>query len=222
MEEKFRHILTEPSLDKKWQAIKEAEISFSDNDLFDLYIYLLEDSDDRIRFHGLHQLINKRYERLSKPIGKLANLMIKLLVDESSPVVDRAAWALSIMGEMGLNKLLENAGSPELGLRLNVIWAIGRNANLNLKKDEVVEVLINGIQDKNENIRFTSMHSLMNVSPLKKDDFYMIKDYDFESIYKKIKPVAKSFMDSEDKNYREFGFRYYNMIEKEEKRRAKK
>ncbi len=175
MKEKFKHILTEPSFDKRWQAIKGTEISFSDNELADLYVFLLEDSDDRIRFHGLYQLIDKRYEKLLKPTDELANLMIKLLVDESSPVVDRAAWALSIMGEIGLNKLLENADSKELNLRRIIIWAIGRNANLNLKKDEVIHILINGIQDKDEDVRFISMCSLMDVSPLRNYDYYISK-----------------------------------------------
>ncbi len=162
----FIHILRNSPKEEIWKAIKNAEATFSDKELFGLYVFLLSDPQKGVRFSALYQLIDKFPKRLSKSGDELANLMIKLLIDEFHPIVDRAAWALSIMGEVGLNKLLENANSKNLYLRTNVIWAIGRNSNLHLRKVDVIELLTNGLQDENEDIRFFSRHSLREVTPI--------------------------------------------------------
>ncbi|MFT6983938.1 MAG: HEAT repeat protein [Crocinitomicaceae bacterium] len=161
-------------------------------------------------------MIDKFQEKRARPDIELVNLMIKLLVDESAPVIDRAAWALSIMGESGLNQLIENSTSRDLEFRKIVIWAIGRNSNLNLRKERVIEVLVDGVKDVDEQIRFTSLCALMDVSPLRSFDLHEITDYDFSAIYDFVKPIAKSFMESGNEDYVDFGKRYYQLIEKEQ------
>jgi hypothetical protein len=217
MNHEFRKILEKSPLEEKWSLIRDTDVTLLDEDLFDWLVFQLEDIDYKIRFFALFCLIDKFPKKLSEPNDKLVNIMMKLLIDKSTPIVDRAAWALSIMGEFGLKKLLESTITSDLKLRQKVIWAIGSNANLNLKKDESISILLNGLQDENEVIRFTSMCALINVSPLGMNKYYMIEDYDFKEIYKNMKPVAKSFMESENAMYNDFAKRYFKMIEQEEK-----
>ncbi|MDW7690818.1 HEAT repeat domain-containing protein [Flammeovirgaceae bacterium SG7u.111] len=214
--DEFINIIREGSVDKKHQVIQDADPTFFDDTLFNILVSQLENADYRVRFSALYYLIDKFSKELSEPTDELANLMVKLLKDKAI-VIDRAAWALSIMGEIGLNKLFKNAHTKDSKLRRNVIWAIGRNTNLNLKKEKAIQILMEGIQDKNEEIRFTSMCSLIDISPLRNDDYYMIKGYDFTEVYKKMKATAKYFMESDNESHRDFGKRYFIWIEEEKK-----
>ncbi|MFT6501561.1 MAG: HEAT repeat protein [Crocinitomicaceae bacterium] len=214
--EEFKDKLGKLPIVEKWAVIEEADISFFDTDIFNFFVFHLQDSDDKVRFFALYNLIDKFQEKLARPDTELVKLMIKLLADESAPVIDRAASALSIMGESGLNQLIENSTSRDVEFRRIVIWTIGRNSNLNHRKERVIEVLVDGVKDVDEKIRFTSLCALMDVSPLCSFDLREIKDYDFSAIYDLVKPIAKSFMESGNENYVDFGKRYYQLIEKEQ------
>ncbi|WP_299433930.1 hypothetical protein [uncultured Aquimarina sp.] len=200
----------------RWDVIGKIDTSFLNKNVFDLLVEQLKDKEDGTRFFALFTLIDKFKERLSNPNDELADLMIQLLNDPYPLVVDRVGWALTIMGEIGLKKLLENANSSNPKLRWLILATIGKSAHLNPKKS--IEILVEGLQDKNEDIRYIAMTTLIDLCPLPKGNDTTITDFDFTPIYKMIKPVAQSFIESKNERYKDSSDRYLKWIHEEEQK----
>lgn len=224
----FHEIISDVPVDQKWEAIEKVDTSLKwevmggvdtsllNEEVFDLLVDQLKDKEDGTRFFALFTLIDKFRERLSNANDALADLMIQLLNDPYSLVVDRASWALTIMGEVGLKKLFKNINSDDPEFRRRIFLTIGKSAHLNAEKS--IEVFVEGLKDKNEEIRYIAMSTLMEISPLGQNDSKTIEDFDFTTIYKMIKPVAKSFIESNNEEYRNFaGISFMRIKEEEEK-----
>lgn len=205
--------LESSTVNEKYEIYQAEKSSYSKNDLYNVLIDLLHHENGQTRFFSLFNLINDFSDKLMKCNDDLIDVFISLLIDIEAPVVDRAAWAISIIGENALLKLIEVAWSSNSNLRSKAIWAISRNKNINLHKHKVIEVLLGGLRDENEDIQVSSMFSLMDISPRRKNLNYTLKDVNFDSIYQEVKPLAKRLSVSEIEHLNYWGSYYLEIIE---------
>ncbi|MDW7691648.1 hypothetical protein R9C00_17125 [Flammeovirgaceae bacterium SG7u.111] len=209
--EEFIKILKHSPEDAKYDAYRNIDSSYLDIETFKVLVSLLKNNDDKIRFFALFYLIEDFQKELSECGENVIQILIFLLKDVHAPIVDRTVWALSIIGKDALEYLIKAAKSSDLQLREKAIWAIKRNSNLNSNKTEIVKVLIRGLEDKNKEIKFSSMCALMDISPIRNNS---IVDFDFKPIYRHIKPIAEEFSLSKVEHYQYWGSYYLGLIEK--------
>ncbi|WP_459210987.1 HEAT repeat domain-containing protein [Aquimarina rhabdastrellae] len=187
-------------------------------EIFYLLFDLLKDSSSHNRFFAIFHLIDKFSKSLASVEGVLIDDIYNLLFDEFAPVADRATWALSIIGDKALDKLIEKYYSGAIDTKIRITYAIGRG-NFSERTKDRVKILSTGLQSENQNLRFTAMCEMMSntpISPWSESEWNSTQDknIDFEEIYDKILPVAKEFSKLENEEYKNFSNRYINWIEK--------
>ncbi len=216
--EYFKEILINGSDKAKHKAMSGANPELLNVEIFYLLFDLLKDSSSHNRFFAIFHLIDKFSKSLASVEGVLIDDIYNLLFDEFAPVADRATWALSIIGDKALDKLIEKYYSGAIDTKIRITYAIGRG-NFSERTKDRVKILSTGLQSENQNLRFTAMCEMMSntpISPWSESEWNSTQDknIDFEEIYDKILPVAKEFSKLENEEYKNFSNRYINWIEK--------
>ena len=216
--EDFKEILINGSDKAKHKAMSDANPELLNVEIFYLLFDLLKDSSSPNRFFAIFHLIDKFSKSLASVEGVLIDDIYNLLFDEFAPVADRATWALSIIGDKALDKLIEKYYSGAIDTKIRITYAIGRG-NFSQRTKDRVKILSTGLQSENQNLRFTAMCEMMSntpISPWSESEWNSTQDknIDFEEIYDKILPVAKEFSKLENEEYKNFSNRYINWIEK--------
>lgn len=212
----FKDILRNGSDEVKQEAISKAGPELLNTDIFFLLFDLLKDSNPHNRFFAIFHLIDKFSKSLTNIDGTYISDVYELLFDEFAPVADRAIWALSIVGDKALDKLIEEYYSETADTQTQIIYAIGRG-NFSQRSKERIQVLLDGLQSENEKLKFTAMCEIMSntpISPWCESEWNSTQDenIDFEEIYDIILPIAKEFASSRSETFKEFSTRYINWI----------
>jgi hypothetical protein len=180
---------------------------------YHLALQALADAYDRVVFSALDILINKYSQRLQADAEKLIPILLQKLSGSDSPIADRAAWALNIIGNPALDGLIEATSTATNNYAKSMyVWALGRNSSLYLQAERIASLLIQLLNDSNARVRFCAMASLMDNSPLRSWGNSVLRDVNLEPIYKAVLPVAKEFVASNN-YYSEFALRYQQLIE---------
>ncbi|WP_435261882.1 hypothetical protein [Tenacibaculum sp. nBUS_03] len=105
---------------------------------------LLKDNSSSNRFFAIFNLIEKFPESLSNIEGVFVDNIYNLLFDDYAPIVDRVPWALSIIGDKALDKLIEKYYSVTMDVKPLIIHAIGRG-NFSKRFKDRVKVLLEAL-----------------------------------------------------------------------------
>ena len=216
--EELKEILINGSDEAKHKAISNAKVELLNAEIFHLLFDLLKDNNSNNRFFAIFHLIDKFSISLSNIKGVFIHDIYHSLFDEFAPIADRATWALSIVGDKALDKLMEKYHSGTIDTKIRITHAIGRGDFSKRTKDRV-QILLAGLKSENQNLRFTAMCEMMSntpIGPWSKSEWNSTQDktIDFEDIYDTILPLARDFSKSENENYKGFSNRYINWIEK--------
>ncbi|MBB6464111.1 HEAT repeat domain-containing protein [Flammeovirga kamogawensis] len=217
--EELKDILrNEGTFATKTKAISDSSLELLNLEIFNILFELLEDDDSQNRFFAIFHLIDKFSDLLTNLDESLVNKVYNALFDEDSPVADRAIWALNIIGDRALDKLINEFHTGTIENKIRITYAIGRG-NFSIRTLDRIEILFNGLKSKDEELRFTAMCEMMSNSPVgpwSENEWNSTKDenIDFEKIYDIVLPIAYSFSTSENESYKEFSIRYIDWIEK--------
>lgn len=219
--ENFKEILINGSDEAKHKAISYANPKLLNAEIFYLLFDLLKDNSSHNRFFAIFHLIDKFSISLSGAEGVLIDDIYNSLFDKYAPIADRATWALSIIGDKALDKLIEKYYSGAIDTKIRITYAIGRG-NFSKRTKDRVKVLLTGLQSENKRLRFTAMCEMMSNTPISHQNenewnSTQDKSINFEEIYDKVLPIAKEFLKLENKKYKSFSNRYINWIEKRKK-----
>ena len=144
--DELKKILKNGSEKAKYEAI-EKNLELLNKDIFYLLFDLLKDSSFQNRFFALFNLIDK----FSKPLANIEGVFIddiyNLLFDEFAPIIDRAIWALSIIGDKAIDKLREEYHCGTINTKIQIIYAIDRG-NFSQRTQDRVEILLAGLNQK--------------------------------------------------------------------------
>lgn len=215
--EGFKDIIRNGSDEAKHAAIANAGSELLNAEIFHLLFELLKDSNPHNRFFAIFHLIDKFSESLANLEGTFVSDIYDSLFDECGPVVDRATWALSIVGDKALDMLMEKYYAGTVDTQTRIIYAIGRG-NFSQRSKDRIQILLNGLQSENRKLKFTAMCEMMSNTPIgpwhdSEWNSTQDKSIDFEEIYEIILPVAKDFSCSEDESFKDFSTRYIKWIE---------
>lgn len=170
--------------------------------VFDILTSFLSDENKRIQFFGLYHLINHFKDYLENASLDLINILIHLLEEESIPITDRAAWAISITKANGVNQLIStyhNTNSQLLKIR--IIWSIGRNGNKKHLGRSIIDFLLTEIKSDDTKIKSEALYSLIESFPKISDKkimtgYYSINLSDFKFYYDDFISIGKSLSKS--------------------------
>lgn len=190
----LKEILKLGTLKEKQEAFSKISDLELNEEVFDILVALLKNNDVNIRFFSLIKIIEKFKSYISDAKNDFVFEMLRLLREDQSIITDKVSWIFSLLGDKGLDILLKNFHTNDISLKCNIIWVIGRNTNLNSRKDDVINLLLEGLKSNDDKVCFLSLCTIMDISPLRNFKKVMILDFDFSEVYKIAKPIAKHFM----------------------------
>ncbi|CAL2081439.1 conserved protein of unknown function [Tenacibaculum sp. 190524A02b] len=206
--DEFKEILRKGSNKAKEEAVSNVTPEL---EIFNILIELLKDSKYCNRFFAIYHLIDKFSKFLENTNEVVINTIYESLFDDFPPVVDRTIWALSIIGDKALAKLIKEYYSSTESNKIKIILAIGRG-NFTQRTKDRIQVLLDGIKSKNDNLRFHAMGEIISNTQSTFGDKQ--QSIDLESIHIKVLPVAKEFTESEDDYIKDVSTQYINWVEK--------
>lgn len=212
--EKFKDILINGSDEAKHQAISNAKEELLTVEVFNILFELLKDGEYLNRFFAIYHLIDKFSSSLENTDETRVNDMYTLLFDDFYPVVDRATWALSIIGDKALDKLIKEYYTANDEVKTRIIIAIGRGKFSHRSKDRI-QILLDGITSENENLRFNAMSEIMANTQLNfRSEWNTISDtsIDIAKIHQEVLPIAMEFAKSSDNYFSGFAHQYIETI----------
>ncbi|KAA9327668.1 hypothetical protein F0P96_16965 [Hymenobacter busanensis] len=203
--------LESTDVDKRIQAARFLAEHDARPELFHLLMSHIPDADDRVRFWALSACVWKYQAQLLAHAEQLAPVLMARLVDDYSPVIDRATWALNIVGETVFPQLIAATSSPDARTRL-LAAALGQNHQMHKAPQQGLSALFQLLDDPEEQVQSSAMHAIMGLTPLRLTPQGTLKEVDFEPIYFRLLPLIEKFSRHEDANLREWGIRYKELI----------
>lgn len=203
--------LVHGSNEERYLLLKKIPEDQLTDQVFSAICMLLKDKDYQTRFWGLFFIIDKFYALLPDADEELVNTVFELLFDNHSPVADRSIWALSIIGDKALDKLIREYETGTDEVKSRIVYAIGRG-RFSHRIEERIALLMDGMDSDNDELRFTAMCEMMQNTPISPFNVEPRQGVDYQAIYSKILPIAQGFVKSSNKVYAEFANRYIGWI----------
>jgi HEAT repeat protein len=208
----IRQDLQNPEVEKRIQAIRYLAEHEARPTLFTDIISCVADSDDRVRFWALTAMVWRYQTELLAHAKQLVHTLIECLLDHFGPVADRAIWALNIIGETALPHLLVALEAEHTQLRIMAAYALRQNHRVRVAADQVISVLLQLLNDAEEDVRFTAMVVLMDMSPLRSIIGLNLQNIDYEPVYDRLLPVVNFFSSHEVEDKRDWSHRYKELL----------
>ncbi|WP_299710890.1 hypothetical protein [uncultured Tenacibaculum sp.] len=212
--EELKKVLREGSDKDKHEVISNVKEELLNIEIFNVLIELLKDCKYHNRFFAIYHLIDKFSDFLKNSNESVVNDVFNLLFDDFYPVVDRANWALSVIGDTALDKLTKEYYIATDENKIRIIIAVGRG-NFSHRSKDRLHILLEGIKSENESLRFNSMREIIaNTQQTSRNEWNSIHDttIDVDEIHMKILPIAKEFTNSEDDYVKNFFTEYLNKV----------
>ncbi|SNR16561.1 hypothetical protein [Tenacibaculum jejuense] len=212
--EELKKVLREGSDKDKHKVISNVKKELLNQEIFNVLIELLEDSKYLNRFFAIYHLIDKFSDFLKNSNESIVNNVFNLLFDDFYPVVDRANWALSIIGDKALDKLTKEYYIATDENKTRIIIAVGRG-NFSHRSKDRLHILLDGIKSENKQLRFNSMREIIaNTQQKSINEWDSISDtsIDLDEIHMKILLIAKEFTNSEDDYVKNFSSEYLSRV----------
>lgn len=165
-----------------------------------------------LTFWALSLLVQYFPALLQRDANQAIPLVMACLVRGDGPVCDRAAWALSIMGEPALDALVLNIQTtPDTADTVRYIGALRSNSSLYAAAGQVMALLAAKLDSPCEEVQFWALVVLMDIGPLRPWFDKRLKESDFEQIYDRLLTVAKRL--APQKQF-DFALTYIELLEK--------
>ncbi|QIX59978.1 hypothetical protein HER32_01740 [Hymenobacter sp. BT18] len=181
--------------EEKLHAFEELYQLAAMPELYEAVVENLASMDDRVQFASLSIIIKKFPTQLQRDAKKLTPLLLHLLVASSSPVTDRAIWALTITGENSIHALIRSLTTTNDDLyKEGCIWALGRNGHIRQHPTLVVDTLRAFLHSTNPRLQYAALIALMDMSPLRPFKRLSATDYNFTVVYDEEEVIAQSLL----------------------------
>ncbi|WP_196894664.1 hypothetical protein [Aureivirga marina] len=211
----FKKIFKTESHKKKYDAISSLKKEEFTKEVFEILCNELNAVNNQDKFLGLFYLINNYSEELKNADEKLVDTIYNLLFIKDGTIISRAIWALSLIGDKALDRLIFEYEKEELEQKIIIIHAIGRG-NFSERSKDRVEVLLKSLRSDEDELKFTGMCELMsNSNPNETNVWYLMNDstIDIKKIHEEISIIAKEFIRINNKeSYIDFSLKYIDEI----------